>query len=463
MANFEGVKWTSSTTPVVVTWSFADSTIPTSQLPSGYKTPDSTIASQYRATIERAFAAWAAVANITFVESPDAATNDIRIGNYAIDGVATGGGSSVLAETFYWGNGSKLQTAEVVFDVDAYSGTKLFSIAEHEIGHALGLDHSSIMSAVMYAYLNSQNQAGVLTSDDIGGIQTLYGAPVASAPTTPTTPVVPTLTTLQTAFTYILRVSPTSSDATAATITLANGSKVTNPLAAEANSLSTLASQVDAGSKTLAQVIATIGHYADATTSVATMNYQFFTGKTPTAAGLDYLVHSTGNANDLNDAYYAQFSEENRYINFAVNLGKLGAGAQAFAATYGGLTLAQAVQTAYQQIFGVAATDAKVADILGGAVTVAGQAATRADYFAAYGQDGANGIGTKAAAVGFLLAEAVKGDTGALAVANDHFLADLADGTAQYNVNLAQAYTGAALTEAELVGLTPMGHDSFMG
>ena len=460
MANFEGVKWTSSTSPVVVTWSFADTVIPSSQLPSGYTTPDSTIASQYRATIERAFAAWAAVANITFVESPDAATNDIRIGNYAIDGVAAAGGSSVLAETFYWGSGSKLQTAEIVFDVDAYSGTKLFSIAEHEIGHALGLDHSSIMSAVMYAYLNSQNQAGVLTSDDIGGIQSLYGALTSGAPVTPA---VPTLTTLQNAFTYILRVNPTSSDATAASITLANGTKVTNPLSAEASGLAALATQIDAGSKTLTQAIATIGHYADGTTSVATMNYQFFTGKTPTAAGLDYLVHSASNANDLNDAYYAQFSTENRYINFAVNLGKLGAGAQAFAATYGSLTLAQTVQTAYQQIFGVAATDAKVASILSGAVTVGGQSATRADYFAAYGQDGANGIGTKAAAVGFLLAEAVKGDTGVLALANDHFLADLADGTAQYNVNLAQTYTSATQSDTELVGLTPMGHDSFMG
>ena len=460
MANFEGVKWTSSTTPVVVTWSFADLAIPTSQLPSGYKTPDSTIASQYRTVIERAFAAWAAVANITFVEQADSASSDIRIGNYAIDGVATAGGSSILAETFYWGSGAKLQTAEVVFDVDAYSGTKLFSIAEHEIGHALGLDHSTLQSAVMYAYLNSQNQAGVLTSDDIGGIQTLYGAPVVSAPAAPA---VPSLATLQTAFTYILRVSPTSADATAATITLADGSKVTNPLAAEASGLTSLAAQVDAGSKTLTQALTAIGHYADGTTSVATMNYQFFTGKTPTAAGLDYLVHSAANGNDLTDSYYAQFSTENRYINFAVNLGKLGEGAQAFSAAYGGLTLSQAVKTAYQQIFGTAASDAKVADILNGAVTIAGHAATRADYFAAYGQDGANGIGTKAAAVGFLLAEAVKADTGTLAIANDHFLADLADGTAQYNVNLAQTYSAAAQSEAELIGQTLIGHDSLMG
>lgn len=460
MANFEGVKWTSSSSPVVVTWSFADTSIPTSQLPSGYKIPDSTIASQYRAVIERAFAAWAAVANITFVEQADSASSNIRIGNYAIDGVATAGGSSVLAETFYWGSGSKLQTAEVVFDVDAYSGTKLFSIAEHEIGHALGLDHSNLQSAVMYAYLNSQNQAGVLTSDDIGGMQSLYGAPVTSAPTTP---VVPTLTVLQTAFTYILRVSPTSSDATAATITLSDGSRVTNPLAAEVSGLTTLAAQVDAGQKTLAQALTAVGHYADDTTSVATMNYQFFTGKTPTAAGLDYLVHSATNANDLTDAYYAKFSMENRYINFAVNLGKLGEGAQAFAATYGGLTLSQAVKTAYQQIFGTAPTDAKVADILNASVTVAGHAATRADYFAAYGLDGANGIGTKAAAVGFLLAEAVKADVGSLAVANDHFLADLSDGAAQYNVNLAQTYANAVQSDTELIGQTLMGHDSFMG
>ena len=78
---------------------------------------------------------------------------------------------------------------------------------------------------------------------------------------------------------------------------------------------------------------------ADSTTSVATLAYEFFTGKIPGAAGLDYLVSPTGgNANNLNSTYYQTFNLENRYINFAVNLGKLGEGKDPFLAKYGGLS-----------------------------------------------------------------------------------------------------------------------------
>ena len=100
------------------------------------------------------------------------------------------------------------------------------------------------------------------------------------------------------------------------------------------------------------------------TTSVATLSYQFFTGKTPTSAGYDYLTNSTVNQNDLNDPYYAQFNVENRFINFAVNLGKLGEGQGKFQADYGGLTLADATAKAYTAIFGTAPAAGKVADIL---------------------------------------------------------------------------------------------------
>src|SRR5205807_1788068 len=48
----------------------------------------------------------------------------------------------------------------------------LFSVATHEIGHALGLDHSSFTSAVEYATYNGV--ASALTADDIAGIRSIY-------------------------------------------------------------------------------------------------------------------------------------------------------------------------------------------------------------------------------------------------------------------------------------------------
>ena len=177
---------------------------------------------------------------------------------------------------------------------------------------------------------------------------------------------------------------------------------------------------------------------ADNTTSVATLAYQFFTGATPGAAGMDYLVSPTGpNANNLNSAYYQSFSLENRYINFAVNLGKAGAGQASFQAGYGSLSLGDALSKAYATIFGSTPSAGKVDLLLNGMVPDGlGGTETRAQYFAFYGQDGVNGLGTKAAMVGWLLGEAVKADLGSYALANDAFLTAIANGTTTYGVNL---------------------------
>ncbi len=253
---------------------------------------------------------------------------------------------------------------------------------------------------------------------------------------------------IEAAFANVERAAVLSTVAQAATITLADGATVANPLAAQRTGLLDIAAAVDAGSQPLAAADLQVGHLADATTSVATLAYEFFTGKTPTSAGYDYLVNSTGNINNLNTAYYAKFTQENRYINFAVNLGKLGAGMAAFTAAYGGLSLSDATAKAYGEIFGFAADASKVSAILTAQTGIA-SAPTRADYFAYYGQDGADGIGTKAAMVGYLLNQAVVADLGVYAHDNDLFLTALAAGAASYNVDLKSAY---AASSAPLVG-----------
>ena len=193
-----------------------------------------------------------------------------------------------------------------------------------------------------------------------------------------------------------------------------------------------VAAQLDAGQLTQAQAEAQLAHLVDGTTAVAVADYAFFTGYTPTAAGLNYLVHSTANATDLNDPYYARFSTENRYINFAVNLATgAGAGASAFQASYGALSLSDATAKAYAAVFGAPADATKVAALLNTLVPdgLGGQE-TRGAYFAQYGGDGPNGQGTKAAMIGFLLSQAVHDGSGVYGAATEHYLAAIAHGSA---------------------------------
>lgn len=233
--------------------------------------------------------------------------------------------------------------------------------------------------------------------------------------------------------------------------------------------LSNLSTQVDAGTLSLAAAQSQVVKLAVDTTSVASLAYNFFTGSTPFSHGFDYLVSAGGpNANNLNSAYYQAFNVDNRYINFALNLGKSGEGATWFNANYGGLTMAQTVSKAYAEIFGVVPTAAKIDELLNSPVPNGqGGTYTRQQYLASYGGDGLEGIGTKAALVGWLLAAAAKEDIGTYAKANDGFLADLAaDGVALFRSGLVAGYgtpatgtTGATLTVTGSQSVSPTATD----
>ena len=60
---------------------------------------------------------------------------------------------------------------------DVMAGFDFFTVALHELGHALGLGHSDVAGSVMEAVYAGTRRT--LTADDIAGIQALYGAPAA--------------------------------------------------------------------------------------------------------------------------------------------------------------------------------------------------------------------------------------------------------------------------------------------
>ena len=143
----------------------------------------------WQTAIEKAAAVWQAVANINLAQVSDNGSaeacngnqqDDPRFGDIRIGAVNLGTG--VLGETFlpppFNGGtdaGDIFLNSNSVANWHINSAYDLETVAIHEFGHALGLGESQITTACMYAYYNGMKQS--LTSDDIAGIQSVWGAP----------------------------------------------------------------------------------------------------------------------------------------------------------------------------------------------------------------------------------------------------------------------------------------------
>jgi len=144
--------------------------------------------------LRQAFDVWAFVTPLTFTQATDESAADIRClwatGSHG-DSSPFDGFGNVLAHGFYPPPVTSQPIAgDVHFDEaenwDNEDGgwwfwrrRDLLTVAIHEIGHALGLQHSTISSAVMWPSYEGERR--ILNQDDIDGIQAIYGPPVITA------------------------------------------------------------------------------------------------------------------------------------------------------------------------------------------------------------------------------------------------------------------------------------------
>lgn len=130
--------------------------------------------------VRAGFNEWSRLSTLSFSEVNNPRNADIELA-WSNQGPELGYTGDVLAYATLPHDGG-----DVFFDDSEpwgiFDGSEfdLFLVATHEIGHALGLDHSSIPTALMYPVI-SRRTTGI-TDDDTAAIQALYGRPQSSPP-----------------------------------------------------------------------------------------------------------------------------------------------------------------------------------------------------------------------------------------------------------------------------------------
>jgi hypothetical protein len=150
------------------------------------------LAGKWQNIILQAAQVWAQQTNINFTIVPDdgaaQGTGSYEQGDPQFGDIRIGGtkfGSSTLALTYQPPSANNFSLAgDVTFNTGqgfrVNTTYDLFTVAMHEIGHALGLNESGVPGSVMYGTYNGVMKG--LASDDIAGIRSLYSGGAARSP-----------------------------------------------------------------------------------------------------------------------------------------------------------------------------------------------------------------------------------------------------------------------------------------
>ncbi|CAH1183597.1 unnamed protein product, partial [Phaedon cochleariae] len=152
-------------------WKVKDLTYKIAKYPSKLKRAD------VDKEIQRAFNVWSEYTDLTFTPKTGQVHIEVRFesGEHG-DGDPFDGPGGTLAHAYFpvFGGDAHFDASEA-WSINSYRGTNLFQVAAHEFGHSLGLSHSDIRQALMAPFYRGYDPVFNLDTDDIDGIQALYG------------------------------------------------------------------------------------------------------------------------------------------------------------------------------------------------------------------------------------------------------------------------------------------------
>lgn len=151
--------------------------------------PRSISQAQVDAAISTAFEAWSSVADVSFTKTEQTGLRD----SIDISFVQLDGAGGTLAQAYFPDDVNPARIAgDIQFDLSEVweigndLGNRAFDltwVAVHEIGHALGLDHSDQMGAILQAFVSPNQSFVSLDSSDVAEIRFLYAAATESTAT----------------------------------------------------------------------------------------------------------------------------------------------------------------------------------------------------------------------------------------------------------------------------------------
>src|SRR5260370_40945652 len=137
--------------PVSLAW-------PASAFPIPYAVDTRVAASIPEGVVDRAFSEWMTVADTKISFQTLGVRSGLRAGKDGVNSVTMVDGlfasTGFIASTVWWDNAGVTTEADIQIDPSKIGAdTNLQLLVEHEVGHLLGLDHSAVMSSVMYPFV----------------------------------------------------------------------------------------------------------------------------------------------------------------------------------------------------------------------------------------------------------------------------------------------------------------------